>query len=63
MKLEELVEQWLNIDIAIGELGVEKINIERQIEDIVAIDSLVNFCNTGEFLILEENSYSKRKQL
>ncbi|MFA6199052.1 MAG: hypothetical protein WC679_01435 [Bacteroidales bacterium] len=54
-----LVDEWLKIDNNINHLNRLKLVTELQIAELVNINSLVNFCNTGKFLILEENAQKR----
>ena len=56
MELNDLVDSWIEIDNTIYQLNLKKKVLELQINDVVQIDSLVHFCNTGKFLITEENA-------
>jgi hypothetical protein len=57
--LDMLVDEWLKIDNNINHLNRLKLVTELQIAELVNINSLVNFCNTGKFLILEENAQKR----
>jgi hypothetical protein len=54
-----LVDEWLKIDNNINHLNRLKLVTELQIAELVNINSLVNFCNTGKFFILEENAQKR----